>query len=159
IRQAEVFYLADRAAVVAALAALSLDLLGQLVAGHGQQQLHQVVGLAQLELPGSNPDEETGQDALANVHRIEQSPRALVAQSKADVSSNVGLVLLHQVLGGLLVAGPDAPQEFVKRRRGGHGSLLDSSILRWGLFQAPAAEGSSLPPTSWSNSPLSCPPW
>src|SRR6185312_15106598 len=51
---------------------VDLHLAGELVPGHRRQELEQLIGRLQLELPERGADEEAGHDRLADVYRIEQ---------------------------------------------------------------------------------------
>ena len=53
-------------------------LVGQLIVGHGHEQLEQLLGLVQIILPGGGPHEETAEHRLAHIHGIEKALQAIL---------------------------------------------------------------------------------
>ncbi len=84
------------AAGVTALGMLSPRLGDQLVAGHGGEQLQELLGSLQLVLAGGRADEEAAQHRLADVHRVEQGSQASVGQPEPNCPPDRWLVALHQ---------------------------------------------------------------
>src|SRR4051812_4222910 len=67
--------LAGRAAHVAAVPLVVLDVFGELVAGHADQQADQLLRLVGVEVADGGPHEEAGQHRLQDVHRVEDAPQ------------------------------------------------------------------------------------
>ena len=55
-----------------ALSPKALGLVEELVAGQGDEQVEQFLGIFQLELAGDCPGEEAGPDELHDVHGVQQ---------------------------------------------------------------------------------------
>ena len=89
-RQGQLFHPAHGAAAVAAQAVLTPHFFGYLVAGHGQQQLDQVVGLFQVVQAGGGAHEEDGEHRLTDVHRVELEPRAAAPEPGAATRLTTG---------------------------------------------------------------------
>src|SRR5207253_11388830 len=66
-----------------------LDVIGtacadQFVSGHGDQEPQELDRALEVVLAGSSADEETGEDTLADVRRIQDAAHARVAQPEAN---------------------------------------------------------------------------
>ena len=103
------------AALVAALGPFLARLIGDLVAGDGDEQFPELGRLIQVVLPRRRAHEEAGQHRLADIHRIEDPAQARIAQVQPNFQADRRLVAAHQLGRRLPVAGANVPQEPGKR--------------------------------------------
>src|SRR5258708_3249725 len=83
----------------------------QFVPGHDDQKPHELDRALEVVLAGSNADEETGEDALADVGRIQDAAEARVAQLEANHTTHGRCVALYQLSSSCVVAGPDTTNQ------------------------------------------------
>ena len=94
---------------------------GQLVAGHGDQEPCQLVGVFELELAVRGPREEVRQHGLADVERVEGPVDLAAADPQPDLATNQGLEAFDQFLGRLIVARANPSHEVGESGVNGHG--------------------------------------
>ena len=102
------------AAVITALGVLLARLRGELVPGHGREQLEQLLRGLQLVLPRGHPDEEAGQDRLADVHRFKHAPEPRIGKPKSHGAADRRLVGPDQLRGRIGVAGTDSSDQRIE---------------------------------------------
>src|SRR5947207_2277429 len=75
----------------------------------------------QIVLSPRGADQEAAQDGLANVHGIEQTPQARIAESGPHLHPDDRLVLLDEIRGGLRIPAAYALDEIREARIHRHG--------------------------------------
>src|SRR5262249_43265408 len=83
--------------VVASLALFMPSLVSELVSGNGDQQLHELLRVAQIILPGGRADKKTPQYRLTDVHGVESAGKSWIPQTQANLCANEWLVLPNQL--------------------------------------------------------------
>ena len=96
------------------LGRLPAGLVGQFVPRHGHEEPDEIVGPLQIELAECRPVEETSQDRLADVHRVEEPLEPGVDQLDPHGAPDGGLVFAHQLRRRRLVAGPYTTKQLRK---------------------------------------------
>ena len=71
------------------------NLKRQLIASNSYEQLDKLFGSLKVVLPRCDSDEETSQNRLANIHRIEQAIEARIGEPHAHLRTNQRLELAH----------------------------------------------------------------
>src|SRR4051812_6447225 len=107
--------LGREAAQVASAGLLPASIVAQLVAGHNQEQMQQLLRLAQGEHANANANEKVAHHRLTDIDRVHAPPQPGITEKDAHDPAQLRLKLTHQVRSGGLVAVADALEQTKKR--------------------------------------------
>src|SRR5579871_1709407 len=119
-------FIEGNTAVGMALDAGPARLVGQFVASHDSQQFQEILRPIQFVLSQGRTHEKTGQDRLADILSVEQTPEPGIHEPDVDDVAQRGLIAAQQFHGRGFIALPDALQQLLEREIVSHEKFSDS---------------------------------